>query len=474
MKKKKVALILLAAFVLYLVIGAIIPFVHTKSVGEEYAALAENMDFYGDGTGPDRAVLVETNEEALNERLRLISMAKEELILSTFDMRDGESTRDILAALLDAGDRGVKVRILVDGISSTIRMEGREIFYAVAAHPNIEIRAYNPLNILLPWKTQGRMHDKYIIADNTAYLLGGRNTFDYFIGDYPTEHRSLDREVLIYNTGGQNSSLFDLREYFEGVWALPVCRPFHENERAGFSGRKIEEEENALRERYRVLIKERPELFQGGKDYYETVTVETKKVTLLSNPTTIYGKEPWVFYSLQKLMAQAKRRVVIHSPYAVCNQAMYDGLEEIAEKVPDFRLMINSVGNGDNFVASSDYHYQKGKLLDTGVSLYEYDGGSSYHGKSILIDDDLCVVGSYNLDMRSTYVDTELMAVIHSEPLNMQLSQYMETMERDSRKVISFTEYETPPHLEIQEVTAIKRAAFYVAGFVIQFFRYLV
>ena len=62
MKKKKVALILLAAFVLYLVIGAIIPFVHTKSVGEEYAALAENMDFV-------RFLLLKSTASGLQDRI---------------------------------------------------------------------------------------------------------------------------------------------------------------------------------------------------------------------------------------------------------------------------------------------------------------------------------------------------------------------------------------------------------------------
>ena len=44
------------------------------------------------------------------------------------------------------------------------------------------------------------MHDKYVIVDELAYILGGRNTFDYFIGDYPNKNMSYDREVLIYNT----------------------------------------------------------------------------------------------------------------------------------------------------------------------------------------------------------------------------------------------------------------------------------
>ena len=477
MKKVRFILLILIAVVLYLLIGAVTPFVHTKDVGSSYGEKAEQQNFYGDGTGPDRAKLVETNEGALEERLRLISIARKELILTTFDMRDGESTRDILAALLDAADRGVQVRILVDGISTSLRMEGKEVFYALSAHPNVELKSYNPLNLLFPWKTQGRMHDKYVIADNKAYLLGGRNTFDYFIGDYPTEHRSHDREVLIYNTvwakeSSRESSLYSLKEYFEKIWAQPDCRLFHPEETL-LRKEKVQKETEALKERYCSMKEKWPELLSGAHSY-DTETVETGKVTLLYNPTGIYGKEPWVFYSLQRLMAQADSRVVIHSPYAVCNKKMYEGLKEIAEKVPGAKLVINSVENGDNFVASSDYHYQKNKLIATGISLYEYDGGNSYHGKSILIDDDLSVIGSYNLDMRSTYVDTELMLVIHSSELNAQLSGNMEAIEEDCRKVLGPREYETPEHVKVQKVSPGKKAAFYIVGFVLQFFRYLV
>ena len=91
-----------------------------------------------------------------------------------------------------------------------------------------QIRLYNPVNILLPWRLQGRMHDKYIMVDYQAYMIGGRNTFDYFIGNYEQENNSLDREVLIYNTKPeQPGSMAKLETYFESVWNSKYCRDFH-------------------------------------------------------------------------------------------------------------------------------------------------------------------------------------------------------------------------------------------------------
>ena len=58
----------------------------------------------------------------------------------------------------------------------------------------------------------------------------------------------------------------------------------------------------------------------------------------------------------------------------------------------------------------------------------------SYHGKSITIGDELAIVGSFNMDMRSAYLDTELMLVVDSKEVTSQLKGYMEAYEADSVK----------------------------------------
>ncbi|MDE7211987.1 MAG: phospholipase D family protein, partial [Lachnospiraceae bacterium] len=131
--------------------------------------------------GTDRAVILEDNSEALMERVRMIRNAKERIILSTFDFRADISGKVLLAALLDAAERNVSVKVVVDGVSGLLRMEQNPYFFALSSHPNAEIRIYNRVNPLLPWRLMGRLHDKYLIADETAYILGGRNSIYYFL-----------------------------------------------------------------------------------------------------------------------------------------------------------------------------------------------------------------------------------------------------------------------------------------------------
>lgn len=465
----------LVLFILiYLIAGATVPFMYFPEIHPETVGDFEPSTFRKGVPGAERAALLETNESAWEERIRFMARARERIILSTFDMRPGESTMDILAMLLNRADQGVQVRILVDGFSGAVRMEGRSLFYALSSHPNVEIRIYNPMNLLLPWKLEGRMHDKYVIVDDEAYILGGRNTFDYFIGTYTDKNVSRDREVLVYNTkpGSTETSLYELETYFEQVWNLEVCKPFHNNEELA-KKEKVKEQRALLEERYRQLTKKAPELFEPEWDY-EQHTYEAGSIRLISNPTEIYAKEPVVFYKLVQLMKEAEKRVVIQSPYVVINSYMCQELTLLKEAVPDVKILLNSVENGDNFVASSDYLRNKDKILETGIPLYEYDGGISNHAKSILIDDDLSVIGSYNLDLRSSYLDTELMLVVESRELNRELCGYMDEMEADSRKVLSDGTYEVPEHVTVEEVPLWKRAAWGVVGFLLQPFRMLI
>ena len=164
----KIALIILLLFALYVLIGAVIPFLRHPDVTPETVAALEATRFYGTEESGERAAMISDNEDALAQRIRLISQAKERIILSTFEFRSDTSGKQVLAALLDAAERGVQVQVMADGMAAVLRMEGNPYFYALSAHPNGEVRLYNPVRPWFPWRLMGRMHDKYLIADRTA------------------------------------------------------------------------------------------------------------------------------------------------------------------------------------------------------------------------------------------------------------------------------------------------------------------
>ena len=160
-------------------------------------------------------------------------------------------------------------------------------------------------------------------------------------------------------------------------------------------------------------------------DYdYLKITVPTKKTTLVTNPTTIYGKEPVVFETLKQLMLQAKSKVIIHTPYAVFSKEMYEGIAQVKQQVPNTTMILNSIASGDNICASADYQKNRSKILGTGVSLHEYMGRHSTHGKSLIIDDDIAV-----LESKIEKLDADIMAnATNSGKLN-ELTQQKEEAE---------------------------------------------
>ena len=113
MKKKKWIVFVIVAVLVYEVAGAVVPFVNAKQVQGE---LREESEFYSEETGTDRAAIIESNKDALDIRLSMFEEAKKSIVFSTFDIRDGKSTRDVFSSLLMAADRGVKVQIIVDGL----------------------------------------------------------------------------------------------------------------------------------------------------------------------------------------------------------------------------------------------------------------------------------------------------------------------------------------------------------------------
>lgn len=114
---KKIRKILCIAIVLYLayfLCTGVFPFLRVQPVSEEFAATVEPTDFYGAAPCMDRVALIEAPEAGLAARLHILDEAEERIDVSYYAIHMGESTAVFLGALLDAADRGVSVRILVD------------------------------------------------------------------------------------------------------------------------------------------------------------------------------------------------------------------------------------------------------------------------------------------------------------------------------------------------------------------------
>ena len=138
---------------------------------------------------------------------------------------------------------------------------------------------------------------------------------------------------------------------------------------------------------------------------------------------------------------------------------MYDTLRETASHAK-LQIVLNAVEKGSNPWGCTDYLNQKKKILKTGADVYELMNEHAVHTKAVLIDDRLSVVGSYNLDMRSTYLDTELMLVIDSQELNGQIQDTENIYIKKSKEVLSSGQ-ETEGSLYEKKILSRKKKLFY-------------
>lgn len=473
-KVGKIVLIVVAVILcvlIYELAGAAIGYHHQPKVSEETRKKFDLEKYMEkESVTEERAAVIEDNLDALIQRVRLIENAKEEVILSTYAFHSDRSGKIMIGTLLEAADRGVKVKILADGLESYISMEGNPFFFALSSHENIEIKLYNKVNFLKPWNSMGRMHDKYVIADGKAYLLGGRNTYDFFLGGFEG-HTNYDRDILVYcEEPKEGSSVHQLKSYFEAVWNYPESKFFQEKESLKKKNSVKEAKEEALG-CYNQFKEEHKDIILDTDLKKDTFKAE--QIQLIVNPITRRAKEPVAFYQLGEIMKSADERVNIHTPYIIFNEMMYETIYDISKNVADFRVMTNSVANNGNVFGSADYEKNREKILKTGIDIWEYEGGVSYHGKSILIDDDISIIGSFNMDMRSAYLDTELMLFVRCKEVNEQLEKRMNYYESGSRQILEDGSYYNPNDVDPVELGTGKKVKNFLVQYLLGWMRYL-
>lgn len=385
------------------------------------------------GWSSERVLPLETVNEAELWRFKLLNEAQDSIDMAIFDYRDDQAGQAFTSILLKAADRGAHVRLLVDGSSSTLL---GHFFPLVASHPNVEVRIYNPVHPLQPWNLNYRMHEKFILVDDQLYLLGGRNQNSLFIGDYDdVPRKNQDRDLVVYTEEPDKaSSHFQLQEYFDVIWDLDKVKavdPFvDKNDKARA---EHEEFDQHMADLEREIAQRLPEAFAPCD--WAKETLPAKRVELVAGLPTAANKPPLVFQDLVDRMGEG-HDVIIETPYLMLSSQHYQQLADLeAKEGVHVSYLTNSPECGANIFGTAEQLFRRNRLTDMGSDLYEYIGEKSQHTKTILIDDNISMVGSFNFDLRSIYLDTENMVWVDSPELNAFLRKQAQEQVASSRKI---------------------------------------
>ncbi|MGF7186659.1 putative cardiolipin synthase [Desulfitispora alkaliphila] len=405
-----------------------------------YSEIVNPDRFYAEEQGPDHVVLLEDSYLAGLARINIIENAQETIDVAYYTIWRDTTAKVFFGALIEAADRGVKVRVLLDGIFHNLTGDLQDMRYAMLVHENIELKFYEPLNLLMPWTFNNRLHDKYIVVDEDIAMIGGRNIGDRYFFAEP-ENMVSDRDVLILNEkqngGEQESVVFDMNDYFEAQWEHKYSKyPRRQvNERAMDKAEAARVESDRFMELARA---KNPQYFDSNIDWL-SMAVPTRKISFIHNPMDRMSKEPWVLMEIAALMEKANESIFIQSPYVVPTRAMlrYLPLENLeASSI----ILTNSPASNPNVFATAGYLNNKGNVKKFADMLFEYSGNGSLHAKTYVIDERISVVGSYNVDARSTFLSTESMVVIDSpEFASVLKEEVLDLIEKSSTpKELSF------------------------------------
>lgn len=407
MKKRIIKSIiwLLILYALYGVISGAVIFRFMEPKITDYVNLSTER-FYSDSEGPDRVILLEDGFDAGRAKINLIDQAETSIELAYFSISDGHYPWLFINSLIEASQRGVQIKIVVDALSS--RNFIQEYYDSLSKLPNIEIKVYEPLNLLKPWANQNRLHDKIIIIDEKIAFIGGRNIGNryYRPKDYQG-HATNDREVLVYhnNENVDLSVLSQFTSYFNELWTSPYSK---------YPKLLIKNSQSLepIKQYVQNYRQENPQYFEPFN--WLELGVATSKVTLIHNPLTRFNKEPRILMDLNQLMTKSNEQMLIQSPYIVPTKQMLNYIEQDQINFSKLTFLTNSIELNPNVLGVHGYWNKRKDIIQKGVNIYEYNGAHSLHAKSMVFDNRLTLIGSFNLDSRSTFLSTETMLVIDS------------------------------------------------------------
>lgn len=389
--------------------------------------------------------LIGNGEDALAARLALASAA-ELTIDAQYYLLHNDLTGQIFAwSLLEAADRGVRVRLLIDDMDTKSYDAATA---ALDAHENIEIRLFNPF-----WRDQSlvlagltdfrrinrRMHNKSMTSDNAISIVGGRNVGDeYFLARKEMNYSDLD-VLLAGPVVDEVSKNFD--EYWNSKFAVPARAVVGDPE--GFSLDEARQRLNeiigdALETEYASVVRASTE----RNFTRSTLKLAWVPAKLYSDPPSKTAGEdndqPILASKLAPYFASATSKVEIVSAYFVPRRRGTAWLLELEDRGVEVSVVTNSLASNDVKPVYAHYARERRALLKGGIELYELrpdadrarqrginwgESRSGLHAKAFTIDDQFLFVGSFNWDPRSVNINTEMGILIESEYLTRSTSE---------------------------------------------------
>ena len=404
-------------------------------------------------------LILDRGQTALYSRAWLAERAQHSIDVQYFIWSEDNIGILAMEALLQAAERNVVIRIIVDDFLIDADVT---TLLALESHPNIAIKIYNPKhkvgvstfervkNLVFDFRdVNQRMHDKVAIFDDAVAITGGRNMADEYF-DFDRKYSFRDRDVLVYG-----KAVASMKQSFERFWKsdLSVSLSILLSEKlAGLSENDINTAYKNLSDYANNALNYEPEIRDSIKTLSDNFTIVMGELRW-SDAYFIYdlpGKNDGASglggggqstEGLYKLINKAKSEILIQSPYLIIPKSTIQLFKALIEKGVSINISTNSLASTDNLMAYSGYHNIRSELLEIGVGLYEYKPSPAnqqelhqrylqmksappifaIHAKSMVIDKKIAAIGTFNFDPRSINLNTEVGVIIPDDVTALEL-----------------------------------------------------
>lgn len=390
--------------------------------------------------------------EAIASRIQLIEKSEKKLDLQYYIWDNDKIGSLALYKIIQAADRGVKVRLLMDD-NNAKAMES--IYLALDQHQNIDVKLFNPykfrrlrpIDMVLDLKRiNRRMHNKIFTADNQITLIGGRNMSNQYY-NVSDNYQFSDVDVMLVGQAVDDiTHSFD--EYWNHSYAYPVRNIVnHQQYTLRYESLKAQ-----LYTHYQeITVQNYLDLSNRTHDFDQWLNNNiqldwVKAEVIKDSPDKIKAKakkEQQLNFQMIKHLEMPKSTVDIISAYFVPERTGEKRLSAIAQTGVEVRVLTNSFKANDVALVHAFYANYRKDLLKNGVQLYEFLPAlpeelqnknnlriskdskvslkglsrSSLHAKMLALDDKQVFIGSFNFDPRSANLNTEIGVILNSKSL---------------------------------------------------------
>jgi len=353
--------------------------------------------------------------------VRAIDQAQHDIWLATYIFHDDNAAEYVAQALARAAQRGVRVRVVVDGFGSKATLAHLQQWLTPAG---VALAVFRPIDRWWNWLQPGqlrRLHQKLCVVDGQIGFVGGINMIDdrVDLNHGPTEQPRLDFAVQV-----QGPAVARMAQAVRALWTR------------AWLGRDVREELAALARstepvaRLRGLLRR---LRMPGRAGLQSDEGELPPVRAAFVLRDNLRQRRTIERAYIDAIRGARERVDLVTPYFYPGQAFRRALRQAADRGVHVRLLLQ--GKLDYRVAGLAARVLYGELLAHGVQVFEYMP-AFLHAKIGIVDGDWATVGSSNIDPLSLLLNLEANLVVHDIAFAQELRTAFETALAESQRVV--------------------------------------